>query len=195
MLKVLLLDLDGIVIRPRHKYFSEKFSEEYKIPLTEIVPFFKEKYILAAMGSLSIREVLPKYLKAWGWKKSLDEFLEYWFGSERTLDENVLKIVRNLRKEGVKVYLASDNEKERSKYVMETLKLKDEFDGGYFSYQIGYTKKELNFFKMIHKNLNVKPREIEYWDDDPENVKVAVRAGFKGKVYISFDDFKKDILL
>jgi len=37
MSKVMLLDADGVVIRPRHKYFSEKFSEEYGVPIDDII--------------------------------------------------------------------------------------------------------------------------------------------------------------
>lgn len=43
-MKMLLFDLDGVVILPRHKYFSEKLSEEQNIPLENIITFFKGEY-------------------------------------------------------------------------------------------------------------------------------------------------------
>ena len=66
MNKEILLDADGIVIRPRHKYFSEKFSEEHNVPLEEVLPFFKREYKRAAVGEVDIREVLPPYLEKMG---------------------------------------------------------------------------------------------------------------------------------
>jgi putative hydrolase of the HAD superfamily len=188
MAKIVLLDLDGIVIRPRYKYFSEKYSEEHKVPLENILPFFKGEYRLAEKGEASIREVLPKYLTKWGWKKSLDDFLTYWFREERTLDQNVLDAVATLRKNGTKVYIASDNEKERARYVVETLKLEDYFDGIYFSYQLGHTKSEPEFFTKILGNLKAEPADVDYWDDDPKNVEVAKGIGINSKFYTSVDE-------
>jgi len=192
MSKIILLDLDGVVIR-RHKYFSEKYSEDFKIPLEEILPFFKSDYKKAAKGEISIREVLPSYLSKWGWKKTLDEFLSYWFESERTLDQNVLKEVKDLRKKGNRLYLVSDNEQERAKYVMEKIGLKKEFDGAFFSYKLGHTKGEPEFFQKVVTELKAKPSEVEYWDDDPKNVDVAKGVGINARVYTSFEDFKKSI--
>ncbi len=191
MVKVILLDLDGIVIRPRHKYFSEKFSEEYNILVSEILPFFKGEYKKAARGEANIREVLPKYLRKWGWKGSLDDFLEYWFRGERTLDVNVLELVRDLRKKGIKVYLASDNEKERANYVMDTLGLKDDFDGAFFSYELGFSKDKPEFYKEALIGLKLNAKDVDYWDDDPKNVKVARKLGINANLYGSFEDFKK----
>ena len=118
MSKEILLDADGVVIRPRHKYFSEKFSEEHGVSFDDIIPFFKGEYKQAAIGEVDIREVLPPYLEKWGWEGSIDDFLQYWFEGERDVDENVLAVVRDLRSKGTRVHLASDNEINR---VMEKM--------------------------------------------------------------------------
>ena len=193
MVKAILLDLDGLVIRPRHKYFSEKLSEDYKIPLSEIMPFFKNEYKLAAKGEVGIREVLPLYLKKWGWKKSLDDFLTYWFESEKTPDTNILEISKKLREKGLKVYLVSNNEKERANYVMKDLGLKNLFDGGYFSCNLGFTKSEPEFFQKILEDLKFKSGEIMHWDDDPKEVDAAKSVGINAKLYTSFENFKDSL--
>ncbi|KKQ98538.1 MAG: HAD-superfamily hydrolase, subfamily IA, variant 3 [Candidatus Woesebacteria bacterium GW2011_GWB1_39_12] len=76
MSKFLLLDADGVVIRPRNKYFSETYSQDYDVPIEEILPFFKGDYKKAAIGEVDIKEVLPPYLTKWGWKGAVDEFKE-----------------------------------------------------------------------------------------------------------------------
>ena len=193
MSKIILLDLDGIVIRPRHKYFSVRYSEDHGVPLKDILPFFKGEYKKAARGETTIKEVLPAYLSKWRWKGSVEEFLNYWFDSERTLDENVLGVVRDLRNMGNKIYLVSDNEVERGKYIMEKLGLKNEFDGGFFSFDLGYTKGEPEFFQKVLNKLNLKPQDLEYWDDDPKNVEVAKEVGINAKVYNSYEEFKEKL--
>lgn len=193
MSKEILLDADGVIIRPRHKYFSEKFSEDYGIPIDEILPFFKDEYKKAAIGDVDIKEVLPTYLERWGWKRTVDEFLLYWYEGEKDVDERVLETVRSLRKNGARVYLASDNEAGRVKYLMEHVGLQNDFDGGFFSSDLGVTKSDPRFFEMVAERLQVEPSQIDYWDDDPKNVEVANSVGVKGYTYTDFEGFKKEI--
>lgn len=190
MAKVKLLDLDGVVIKGRHKYFSEKFSEEHNVPIGDILPFFKGEYKKAAIDEIDIKEVLPSYLEKWGWQCSSEEFLQYWFEGEREVDQKVLEQVRQWRKRGIQCYLASDNEKNRADYLMQEVGLEKEFDGAFFSYQSGNTKSDEAFFENVATSLHVNPEEIEYWDDDPENVEVANNVGLRGRVYSSPEDLK-----
>lgn len=193
MNKEILLDVDGIVIRPRHKYFSEKFSEEYGVPIDNIIPFFKGEYQDAATGEVEIKDVLPNYLAKWEWKGTVDEFLQYWYESERDVDERVLGVIRDLRQQGARVYLVSDNEVGRAKYLMEEVGLQRDFDGGFFSSDLGVTKSQPEFFEKVASALQLEPSQINYWDDDPKNVEVAKGAGIDAHTYEDFDEFKKEV--
>jgi hypothetical protein len=73
--KEYLIDVDGVVVKPRHKYFSQKLSEEHNIPMDEVLPFFKGDYKRAAIGEVDIKEVLPPYLQKWNWQEQLMNFL------------------------------------------------------------------------------------------------------------------------
>jgi len=157
------------------------------------MPFFKGDYKKAAIGEVDIRDVLPSYLKKWGWTKSLDDFLNYWYESERDIDERVIEVVKELREKGIKVYLVSDNEAGRGKYLMEKVGLGNEFDGSFISSVLGVTKSNPQFFEKVVNNLQVQPEEIEYWDDDSENVEVANSVGIKGHTYSDFEKFKNNI--
>lgn len=192
MSKEILLDLDGVVVKGRHKYFSEKFAEEYNVPIEQVLPFFKGDYKRAAKGEVDIREVLPSYLEQWGWKGTVDEFLQYWFEGEREVDERVMGVVRQLRAEGTGVHLASDNEINRARYLMDEVGLRDEFDNAFFSSEIGHTKSEPAFFEKVIQKLGTQPQDVSYWDDDPKNVAVAEGLGISSHVYVDFDEFEKE---
>lgn len=181
--KAILVDLDGVVIRPRHKYFSEKFSEEYKIPLEDIMLFFKGDYKKTAIGEVEIRDVLPKYLNQWHWRGTVDEFLSYWFEGERTLDNQLVKLIGNLRKQGIQCYLVSDNEKNRANFLMETVRLKELFDGAFFSADLGVTKSDSRFFTKILASLANTTAILGYWDDELKNIDAALAAGIKSFIY------------
>lgn len=193
MSKDILLDLDGVVVKGRHKYFSEKFSEEHNIPIEEVLPFFKTDYKRAALGEVDIREVLPPYLQQWGWKGSVDEFLQYWFEGEREVDQRVIEVVRELRQNGSRVHLASDNEANRARYLMDEVELKDEFDRAFFSSELGHTKSEPVFFENVLEELQAQPQDVSYWDDDPKNVEIANKIGIQANVYSDFDEFKSKV--
>jgi putative hydrolase of the HAD superfamily len=184
-MKVLLLDADGLVIKPRHTYFSEKFSEEFSVPLEEVLPFFKQEYKNAAMGKSDIVDLLPPYLKKWNWDKGVDEFLKYWFESEKDIDPEVLNKIKQLRSKGVKVYLVSDNEKRRAEYLMNEVGLEKEFDGAFFSCKLGVTKSSPEFFKKIIDKLKTTTSEISYFDDDEKNVDIAKSQGIDAEIYPS----------
>lgn len=186
-----LFDLDGVLIR-REKYFSQRFSDDYQIPIDKVLPFFKGDYKEAAVGRLNIRQVLPTYLSQWGWKKSVDDFLTYWFENEREVDSQLLSAIQELRKKE-KCYLASDNEKERAKYVMETIGLVKSFDGAFFSCDLGHTKSEPAFFEDVLQKLQVPARDVVYWDDDPKNVAVASGVGLTAFVYEGFERYLEQI--
>lgn len=187
--KILLFDADGVIIRPRHKYFSEKFSEDYNVPLSEVTSFFKTEYKKSAIGEVDIKNVLPPYLQKWGWNKSVEEFLTYWFESERDLDTQIVKLIQELRKKGVKCYLVSDNEKNRADYLMKNLNLKDSFDGAFFSHQLGTTKSDPAFFEKILKSLSLDPANVVYWDDDSKNVEVARSVKIDAYQYGDYGEF------
>jgi putative hydrolase of the HAD superfamily len=183
MIKAILFDADGVVIAGRHKYFSDRLSEEHSIPVEKIMPFFKNEFGLCSVGQADLKEVLPIYLEEWKWKGSIDEFLHYWFAGENELDIQVLNEVDSQREAGIACYLATDQEKYRAAYLMNALDLGDHFDGAFFSCDLGFKKSQSEFFQSIINKLKVNPEEILYWDDDQKNVDVASSLGIQGKFY------------
>jgi putative hydrolase of the HAD superfamily len=194
MKKVVLLDADGVVIKD-HDYFSSRYKRDYGKSLNDevIADFFKNEYKKTAVGKADLKELLGKKLNEWGWKGTVDELLKYWLEGERELNEEVLKVVKKLKGKEIKCYLASDNEKYRAEYLLDEVGLRQHFNDTFFSCFLGHTKSEPEFFEKIIKMLGVKPEEVEYWDDDPGNVKVAKGVGIKGNVYCNFNEFRKNM--
>jgi putative hydrolase of the HAD superfamily len=157
------------------------------------IPFFKDEYKQAAIGEVDIREVLPPYLEKWGWKGNVEDFLQYWYEGERDIDKRVMEAVQDLRQKGTKVYLASDNEAGQAGYLMEEVRLQDDFDGGFFSSILGVTKSQPEFFEKVANELKVEPNQIEYWDDDSKNVNVARKVGVNARTYRNFEEFKEKV--
>jgi putative hydrolase of the HAD superfamily len=188
-MKTLLLDADGVTLR-KLGYFSEHFAREQSIPLDQMTPFYKKEFRLCQTGKADLKEEVTKYLPKWGWDKGADAFLDYWFSTDAKADEQVLEVVQGLRNQGVKVYLATDQEKYRAQYLLDTLDFKNKLDGSFFSCNLGYQKSEPEYFQKIMQELGVSAADLVYWDDDQKNVDVAKSLGIDARFYSDFAEFK-----
>lgn len=189
MIKALLFDADGVAIK-KHRYFSEVYAEKNSIPLEKITPFFHGRFVLCKIGQADLKKEIEPYLTEWGWQGTVDDFLNDWFVSEGKPDESVLQAVKKYRESGIKCYLVSEQEKYRARYIDEVMKFKDYFDGTFYTCDIGKTKSEKEFYEIVLSRLNLKPEEVQYVDDDPENLQVAKSAGIETKLFTSARDLQ-----
>lgn len=188
MIKAVLLDADGVVLKPAEKIFSKRIKDEYdmEIPLV----FWKEIYPKVRLGQASLKEKVAKSMKKWGWQKSVEELLDYWWEPQNKINPPALELVKKLRVRGIKFYLASDNNKYRADYLMKTV-LGQHFDGGFFSCYLGCVKEDNRFYESVFKETGLKPEEILFVDDEEENVLAAKKAGLKTIFYKGIDDLEK----
>lgn len=190
MIKALLVDGDGIVLKKRDKYFSDRLREDgYDFPKSAEIEFFKNIYPDIRIGKKNLKEGVEKYLKDWNWDKSVDELLDYWFSYENKLDGEIIDALQKIRKKGIKVYLASDHSKFRANDLWEHVGLQKYFDGHFFSCNLGATKDNPDFYKKVLKELQLKPDEILFFDDEEENVEVAKKVGLNAKFFQSVNQF------
>ncbi len=195
MIKAILFDADGVAIKARTRFFSERFAEKQGIPVEEVIPFFKTDMRLAFVNRTDIKESVKSYLPKWNWTGSADEFLAYWFEEESPRDEEVLQYIGSLRAKGIKCYLATDRESHWAKYLVEDVELKNYFDGFMFSYDIGHEKDTPEYFEEVLGRLKLVPAEVMYWDDDQKNVDVAKGVGIDARFYSGLEELKQEVLV
>ncbi len=192
MIKALLIDGDGATIK-KTKYFSDVYAEEYHIPEEKLRPFFKDKFKLCQRGKADLKQEVTPYLKSWGWKGTVDEFLEYWFHTQTIPNQPVLDVLKDIRARGIRCCLVTDQEKYRANYISNELGFKGNFDELFYSCDLGYSKSQKEFFEIIIKRLNLKPEEIIYWDD--EDIEMAKEVGINASVFTSFQNFQEEVNL
>jgi putative hydrolase of the HAD superfamily len=183
MTKAILFDADGVVLKKQKEYFSVRFAREYGAPLDEVTAFFKNEFRLCQESKLDLKEELAKRLPAWGWNKSVDEYLEYWFTSDVDVDADVMQVVAECRSKGIKCYLATDQEKYRTAYLRKKVGLAEKFDDLLVSCEVGFTKSQVEYFTKAISRLGLLPEEIAYWDDDQKNVDIALSVGIDAHFY------------
>ena len=188
MIKAILIDADGVVLKERKKQFSQRILDDYniKVPLS----FFKEVYPKIRIGQADLKTELAKEMKKWGWQKSAEEMISYWFDPEKKINYQVLDLIKQLRKKGIRCYLASDTPKCRASDLMENV-LGEYFDGGFFSCVLGYPKEEKEFFQIVLEKTGLKPENILFIDDEKENIESANKFGIKTKYYQDIQDLQE----
>ncbi len=189
MIKVVLLDVDGVIVNS--EMWSNQLSNDYGIDPSIVDPFFRKEFQDCLNGKTDLKETIAPYLKKWGWEKSVDELLEYWFKAEHKIFEPLVVYIQNLRLKGFKCYLATNQERHRTKYLLDQMGFEDRFDGIFASANIGYQKSKKEFFEHILNALEpIQNNEILFWDNSLEHLEVAKKVGILTEHYTTFGHFK-----
>lgn len=189
MIKVIIFDADGVLIHGDR--FSNILDKEYGISVEKTLPFFTGPFQDCLVGKADLKESIEPYLKGWDWDKGVDAFLDLWFTTEHTINEDLIKYIQELRTQGILCFVATNNEKYRFSHMLENMGFKDIFDKTYASSHLGEKKPDKIFFQKIFDDLDgVKKDEILFLDDDIENVKSGHDFGIISKIYTSVEDIK-----
>ena len=185
----LLLDFDG-VLSPGPN-FSDIYAEEFGIDVNVMMPFFRSNVKdLANTNQADLKDLLEDIVETWKWKGTVDELLEYWLQADSDVDERIVKVAKQAAQSGIKVCLASDQEKYRTEFIWEKKGLKDWLDGRFVYCEIGYCKDDPEFFRSVIDKLGVTPEGIFFFDDSQSKVDSALTVGINAFLYTTFEEFK-----
>lgn len=191
-IKAVIFDLNGTVIQSPK--FSDIFCEKFGTPKEVFLPALKEimaKIRLPNAGSAYT--YWKPYLDKWGIKLSEKDFFNFWFSSEKENTE-ITELAKNLKRQGIKLFILSNNFAERTKYYDENfLFLKELFDKVYYSWQTGSVKSDPRCWQNILTENNLQPEECIYFDDSESNIKTAAELSIKSYLFTNADDIKNII--
>ena len=192
MVKAIIFDADGMIVHGER--FSNRLAREYGISVETTSEFFRNEFQLCLVGKADLKQVLPKYLKRWGWKDSVETLLDFWFSEKyNEIDERFAPIIQELRAKGIKTYLATNNEKHRTDNLVENRGLGKWFDKVFSSAYIGSKKPDGAFFQYILEQIGGTKETMLFWDDDTENTDGAAAFGLPIEVYTDFGLFKEKV--
>ena len=99
-------------------------------------------------------------------------------------DKDIFDLVKKLKQNKYELFIFSGNMKNRVEYLENTYGFSQYFDKTIYSYEIGATKPEPDFFEALIKALNCQPDEAVLVDSVQINVDVLEgEYGMKGILY------------
>lgn len=187
MITALIFDADGVLVNGEQ--FSETLARDYDVDKVKEKEFFTTHFQECLIGEADLKESIAPYLSSFGWKGSVDDFLEYWFKAGHRLDEPLIDYIQKLRRAGKQVALATNQEKYRTDYMLKHMGFEDAFDKIYSSAHLGLKKPAVEFFAKVVEDLHVPKSEVLFWDDDQRNIEGAKEYGIYAEFYTNYDSF------
>jgi len=181
MVKTLLFDLDG-VLTLTEEVFSVIYSRSRGYDLAPFTEFFQTEWSDFVTGKKDLKQHIEDNPQFWKWDRSPDELLDFWFKSEDVKNDALIEIIQGMRKNGIKCYIATEQERYRTDYIRNVM-FKNDFDGVFSTAEIGFKKKDPRFFENVLESLGVDPADLIYFDDSRSKVDAAKATGIQAYLY------------
>lgn len=198
--KIILFDVDGVLIRPPYYYSHELEKMGYKDAVKVLNSFFSSENNWSCLeGKNDAYRIVEPYLKKIGWKKTAREyFQEQFIFEEQYLDKELVLMVDKLRASGIKCYLCTDQEKNRADFLLQEMGFEKIFDQCFMSCHIGCRKSGNQFWEHVMDELKkeipgITPHEVIFFDDDQKNVEKAAEFGIRSHVVRDIEKFKEKL--
>lgn len=183
MNKTIIFDLNGVfIVTPR---LSDRFLNDFGVPIDEFMPALQEIMDkVRRPNAVSSYSLWAPYLKKWGISFSESEFLDYWFSGELKENADLVNIARELKSQGYKLIIMSNNFRERAEYYTKHFKFMSElFEKVYYSWQTGFVKPDVRAFQQIFTDFNLQPSDCIYFDDSDKNIQLAESLGVQSYIF------------
>jgi putative hydrolase of the HAD superfamily len=183
MTQCLMLDVDGVLVtgrpqdgRPWATHLKRDLGVEPE-KLHEM--FFAPHWADIVVGRKEMRPVLAECLARINPQVRVDAFIDYWFNMDSRIDSQVLAQVGRLRQRNTKVFLATNQEHSRARFLMENLGLSKHVDGMIYSAAVSSKKPDTAFFRACVDRTGCLPKDLLLVDDTAANIEAARNAGWQ----------------
>lgn len=183
MIRALMVDVDGVILRGRRgdgRHWSTGLQADLGLdPALLQREFFAVHWEAIVLGQAPLRERLHDVLARIAPTLSADRLIDYWFAADSWLDERLLADLARARAGGLQVHLATNQEHERARHLLEGLGLRARIDGCHYSAALGCRKPQAEFFDLVVRRIGIPPAELLLIDDAEENVAAAKAIGWQ----------------
>jgi putative hydrolase of the HAD superfamily len=192
--KAIGFDYSGVIAGISSAEFSSRV-----INLLNVDPqIFKEVYYkfnkLVNTNVLTPADFWRKILEELGVSNKYDELIKFIQGIPIEIDEQVLGLVDQLKTNGYKVGLLSNNTIAAAEKFKET-GLANHFDVVVVSAEIGFSKPDPKAFQIFAERLGVKVGELIFIDDTEKSLSTAKEVGYYPILFTNYESLIEKLKL
>ena len=190
MYKTVIFDLDGVFLQSEP--LSKRFEEKFGVTKDQFLPALKEIMAVVRKPNAPAAFTLWKpYLDQWQVSLSEQQFFDFWFSGEYLVPE-LVEYAQELKNGGVKVFLLSNNFKERTEFYRKNFpQIFQCVDKAYFSWESGFVKPSVESLQLVLSENSLRSEECIYFDDSDDNIKVAQSLGITAEKWTNLVEAKK----
>lgn len=180
--RAVLFDADGVVQRTKPGWLDEVKRLCGNHEDTE--GFLRDVFEAEApclLGAGDFEASLSSVLQKWDSSATLSEALDVWTMIEP--DAAVLGLLRSLRDNGTMIALATNQQRHRAEFMLNSLGYAHEFDHILCSCFMGHAKPDVQYFSKSVGMLGIPAEEMLFIDDHDRNVESAKVAGLRSHSY------------
>lgn len=174
---VYVFDMGGVI---KHSYDYKGFytSLNCDVSFDKFMSIFIKDLPLVETGEMSEDTFFKNIIMRLNLPINLQQIKAQYSKYVNFLYEDAIKVLKMLKAKDYDIYLFSDLKPIDFANLSINLDVTI-FSKVYLSYEIGYRKTDVNAFKYLIKDLNIKPQNILFFDDKDVNIKNAKSLGIR----------------
>lgn len=194
MIKVIVFDMNGVVVTNFSKEVWGKHAKKLKLSVDELKKIFKE---YAAWDNLTKNATAEGFWpsRRGDWKNIQLEDLKSLLGdlhASEKVNPEIVELIKNLRGK-YKIGVLSNISGVLPKLLENKYQIAEIIDYPISSADIGVAKPDSKVFSKIVNKLKVKPDELVFIDDKQHNVEAAKQFGIKAIHFMEMEQLKEDL--
>lgn len=192
MTKAIIFDLNGVFLQSPK--LSERFEQKYGVDKDTFFDALRDiANKVNISGEVPAYTYWKPYLEAWNLDIPEEEFFDFWFSAEYEVPE-MLTLAKNLKDQGTKIFILTNNFKERTDFYDAHFPFLHElFDGTYYSWKTGFRKPQPEAYQQILNQHGLKPEECVFFDDAEKNLEGARSIGIHALLAENYEGIIKDV--
>jgi putative hydrolase of the HAD superfamily len=180
----ILFDADGVLQATDEKWFyamTALIGTDDEEQLGQFFGHIMTAELPSLAGQRPFEGPLGEVLTRWNVTTPAAEVLELWHHVD--VDQGVVAAVRELRADGIRCALATNQHPERAAYMRENLGYDEVFDHLFYSCDLRVAKPAPAYFTEAVRRLGTEPGRTLLLDDNHGNVAGAREAGLIAELF------------
>ncbi|MBU2638678.1 MAG: HAD-IA family hydrolase [Nanoarchaeota archaeon] len=185
MISTIIFDLGGIVVPEAGNSIQEGIAMYLAMPQKELAEFIAPLKAKLTTGEMTLHVMYGMLAKSKDFSLTADDILARHFAlykqHQTQQDKQVLELVEKL-KQNYAVPCLTNTETEIAEYNKQN-GLFDYFHRAFISTDMGMKKPDVEIYQAVLKELNCRPAETIFIDDNPDYIHGARNAGIDSILY------------